>query len=205
MKGDGMTLSEKLVAVQSAIKAPKDKNNDFGGYKYRSAEQIFEAFKPYGKEYGLLLTVSDEIVLVGTWVYVKATATLADMASPADKVIVTAYAREQETKRGIDTAQVTGACSSYARKYALNGLFLLDDTKDPDTNEYKMESDKRAEEEEDRRKREEAEKRKLLIEQIESMAAAKGYSVKDIESASTATLAATVTKLENAPKKGGNK
>lgn len=191
-----MTLHEKLAAIQSQIKAPKDKSNDFGGYKYRSAEQIFEAFKPFGAQYKLVLTVSDDVVPVGSWVYVKATATLTDVDNPSDTAVVTAWAREQDTRKGMDAAQVTGSASSYARKYALNGLFLLDDTKDPDTMEYRQENDAR-------RQKAEADDRAELIEAINNLTKEKGYGPIDgLEKATIKQLAATLKKLQNAPKRG---
>lgn len=135
-----MTIFEKLQKVQSEMKAPKNLYNSFGKYSYRNAEGICEAFKPFGKTYGLSLTLADEVVEIGGRVYVKATATLYDTEGSAP-VSVSAYAREAETKKGMDDSQVTGATSSYARKYALNGLFLLDDTKDPDTDEYRQQGE----------------------------------------------------------------
>ena len=136
-----MNIREKLAAIQSEMKAPKNLYNSFGKYSYRNAEGICEAFKPYGKKYGLSLVLSDDVVEIGGRVYVMATATLYDTESP-DSIGVSAYAREAETKKGMDDSQVTGATSSYARKYALNGLFLLDDTKDPDTDEYRQQEEK---------------------------------------------------------------
>ena len=122
----------KLQAIQSNLNAPKTLENKFGGYKYRSAESILEALKPHLEEHQATLTLSDEIVEVGGRVYVKATATF----RTDDQIIsTTAFAREAESKKGMDDAQVTGACSSYARKYALNGLFCIDDTKDADATE----------------------------------------------------------------------
>lgn len=137
-----LSLSEKLNRIQVELKAPKDKLNKFGGYNYRSAEGILEALKPLLKTYGVYVTLSDEIVEVGGRVYVKATACLAESIKDdaSHFIAVTAYAREAETKKGMDEAQVTGATSSYARKYALNGLFLLDDTKDADTDEYALQT-----------------------------------------------------------------
>ena len=128
-----MTLYEKLAAVQSQIKAPKDKSNDFGGYKYRNCEDILEAVKPLCRDNGLMLMISDEPVVVGDWHYVKATATITDGTVSYS---VSASARESATKKGMDDSQISGAASSYARKYALNGLFLIDDAADADTNEY---------------------------------------------------------------------
>ena len=129
-----MTFYEKLGAVQAALKAPKGQENKFGGYRYRSCEDIMEAVKPLLKENGLVLTVSDEMAMVGQRYYIRATATITD-----GEVVqsVTAWAREPESRKGMDEAQVTGSSSSYARKYALNGLFCIDDTKDPDaTNDH---------------------------------------------------------------------
>lgn len=125
---------KKLVAVQAALKAPKGQFNKFGGYKYRSCEDILEAVKPLLLEQGLQLTITDEPVEVGGRIYLKATATVTDGSETAT---VSGYAREAEAKKGMDESQITGTASSYARKYALNGLFLIDDTKDADaTNEH---------------------------------------------------------------------
>lgn len=132
---------EALSKIQSELVAPKDLYNKFGNYYYRSAESILEAVKPLLVKNNAQLTVSDEVVVVGDRVYVKATATLTD---GKETVSVTAYAREPSEKKGMDSSQITGATSSYARKYALNGLFLIDDSKDADTEENKNESDARA-------------------------------------------------------------
>lgn len=130
---------EKLAKIQKELKAPKDLRNNFGGYNYRSAESILEAVKPLLD--GAILTLSDEIVMLGNpdteqskcRFYIKATATFQD----GDYVkTTTAFAREPETKKGMDDSQITGTASSYARKYALNGLFCIDDNKDADTDEY---------------------------------------------------------------------
>jgi hypothetical protein len=120
---------KELIAIQSELKAPKNQWNDFGKYNYRSAEDILEAVKPLLKEYKCHLTISDEMVVLGDRYYVKATATL---AKEGESISTTAYAREEESKKGMDSSQITGSTSSYARKYALNGLFCIDDTKDPD-------------------------------------------------------------------------
>lgn len=122
-------FNEKVIAAQAALKAPKSQRNQFGGYNYRSCEDILEAAKPILAELGLRLTLSDEIVMVGERTYVRARAYLTDGSASID---TTAYAREEEAKKGMDAAQITGSASSYARKYALNGLLLIDDTKDPD-------------------------------------------------------------------------
>jgi len=123
--------THQLVLIQGELKAPKGQINKFGGYSYRSAEDILEAVKPLLQKHNCDLTLSDDIVEVGGRVYVKATARLVSH-NPFSEVETTAYAREAEVKKGMDDAQITGSASSYARKYALNGLFCIDDTKDPD-------------------------------------------------------------------------
>lgn len=123
-------LNARLIAVQAALEAPKGQYNKFGGYKYRSCEDILEAVKPLLAEQGLALTLTDEVLDIGGWHYVQATATVTD---GKESVSCKAYARESETKKGMDASQITGTASSYARKYALNGLFIIDDTKDADT------------------------------------------------------------------------
>lgn len=129
------TIYEKLLAVQNELKAPKDKRNNFGGYNFRSCEGILEAVKPLLQEQGLMLTIKDEVVNIGDRYYVRATALLDDISSNGE-IAITALAREEEAKKGMDASQITGTASSYARKYALNGLFLIDDTKDADTDEF---------------------------------------------------------------------
>lgn len=129
-----MSIYEILSHIQVELKAPKNLYNSFGKYKYRNAESILEAAKPLCTKHGCTLTVSDEVVLIGNRYYIKATATVQDKDGNAAST--TALAREDETKKGMDGAQITGTASSYARKYALNGLFCIDDTKDPDSDEY---------------------------------------------------------------------
>lgn len=130
------TLLERLSKVQTALKAPKGQRNSFGNYNYRSCEDILEALKPLLAEQSLNLTLSDEILMVGERYYVKATATLG-LNDKDGRLDATAYAREEDTRKGMGADQLTGAASSYARKYALNGLFLIDDTKDSDaTNDH---------------------------------------------------------------------
>ena len=127
-----------LVNIQAELKVPKNQMNAFGKYKYRSAEDIIEAVKPILNKYKTALVVSDEVVQVGDRIYIKATATLLDNTD--NHISVNGWAREEEVKKGMDAAQITGSASSYARKYALNGLFAIDDTKDADaTNEHKDE------------------------------------------------------------------
>lgn len=123
------TFIERVIAVQSQLKAPKNQRNDFGGFNYRSCEDILEAVKPLLKAEGLCLTITDDIVMLGDRYYVKATATLTDGERSLPNQ---AFAREPEERAKMDGSQVTGSASSYARKYALNGLFAIDDTKDAD-------------------------------------------------------------------------
>lgn len=127
-----MNIFEKLMKIQSELKAPKNQYNSFGKYNYRSCEDILEGLKPHLLEVKAAVIVTDEIVLIGDRYYVKATADIMDTEKPEDMLSASAYAREDETKKGMDLAQVTGSVSSYARKYALNGLFCIDDTKDSD-------------------------------------------------------------------------
>ena len=125
---------KRLIDIQLKLKAPKGQFNKFGNYHYRNCEDILQAVKPLLHDAGLVLNISDDIINVGSRYYVKAIATLLD----TDKVIVatsTGYAREAETKKGMDEAQITGSASSYARKYALNGLFAIDDGKDADSDD----------------------------------------------------------------------
>lgn len=146
-----MNLVEKLSAIQVELNAPKNQYNSFGKYNYRSCEDILEGLKPLLKKYKVALTITDKVELVSSAYagnvenryYIVATATLYDCES--EQVISnSAYAREEQEKKGMDSAQVSGATSSYARKYALNGLFCIDDNKDPDTDSYKVESDNKA-------------------------------------------------------------
>ncbi len=124
-------LVKKLAKIQKELKAPKNQHNKFGNYNYRNQEDILEAVKPLLGD--LVLTVSDEVVEVGGRVYIKATSTITD---GVDSISNTAFAREPEEQKGMSESQISGSSSSYSRKYSLNGLFLIDDTKDPDTNEF---------------------------------------------------------------------
>lgn len=124
-----MTLSEKLTAIQNELNAPKGQYNKFGNFHYRNCEDILQALKPLLHKHGCYVLLADEIVAIGNRIYVKATAVISD---GKDSVTTTAYARESETKKGMDDSQITGSASSYARKYALNGLFAIDDNKDAD-------------------------------------------------------------------------
>ena len=133
-----MGIVGKLATIQQELKAPKGQYNSYGGFNYRSCEDILEAVKPLLKSTRCILTISDELVNVGNRYYIKAVAKLTDTEATKEPyyIINEAYAREEETKKGMDGAQITGTASSYARKYALNGLFCIDDTKDADTDEH---------------------------------------------------------------------
>ena len=123
------TLQQKLIEIQAELKAPKSQYNKFGGYNYRNCEDILEAVKPLCAKHEIVSLLSDEIVMIGDRFYIKATAKVTD---GKDEIATTAYARESKDKKGMDESQITGSASSYARKYALNGLFCIDDTKDAD-------------------------------------------------------------------------
>lgn len=142
-KTPAQSLTDKLCDIQAELNAPKSKTNTFGKYKYRSCEDILEAVKPHLKRNGVVLTITDDLVEMAGRIYVKATAKISDGITTIE---TQAFAREPEDKKGSDQAQVTGASSSYARKYALCGLFCIDDNKDPDTNEWQEEKNARTEE-----------------------------------------------------------
>lgn len=127
-----MNTNEKLMNIQVELKAPKSQYNNFGKYSYRNLEDILEALKPLLIKYKAFINISDEIVMIGDRYYVKATATIVN-SEESGEISAIAYAREDDTKKGMDLSQLTGSTSSYARKYALNGLFAIDDTKDSDT------------------------------------------------------------------------
>ena len=133
---DKLNIHSKLKGIQSSLKAPKGQTNKFGGYAYRSAEDILTAVKPLLDEWNCTLVITDDVVEVGGRVYVKAAAVLADTEGKYT-IQANGFARESETRKGMDDSQITGSASSYARKYALNGLFAIDDTKDADaTNDH---------------------------------------------------------------------
>ncbi len=147
-----MSIYAKLSVIQLNLIAPKNQYNSFGKYNYRSCEDILEGLKPCLQETKTAVTVNDEIVQIGDRYYVKATATLFDYES-GESVSNTAYAREEESKKGMDASQVTGATSSYARKYALNGLFCIDDVKDADSRDNRQEEAKKQQKEEQEQKK----------------------------------------------------
>lgn len=140
---EGKPIFAALMAVQAELKAPKNQHNSFGKYDYRSAEDIIEAVKPLLKDNSLFLNMSDEIVLIGDRYYVKATVKVVDVVT-GESVQTSALAREAAQKKGMDESQVTGTASSYARKYALNGLFAIDDNRDADTDEYARQTSQNA-------------------------------------------------------------
>ena len=141
-----MNIYEKLLNIQAELKSPKGQENKFGHYKYRSCEDILEAVKPLLAKNKVILQLTDKIECLGNRYYIKATAILIDTEDTKNEEIAyienTAYARESEEKKGMDDSQITGTASSYARKYALNGLFCIDDTKDADSNEFKEQQNK---------------------------------------------------------------
>ncbi len=134
-----LSLVQKVVRIQNDLKAPKGQFNKFGGYKYRSCEDIVESVKPILNAYGVMLNLSDEMVLIGDRYYIKAVAGLTD---GTDVIQSVAFAREPQDLKGMSESQITGTASSYARKYALNGLLAIDDTKDPDTDEFATQTGK---------------------------------------------------------------
>lgn len=136
-----MPIHEKLLKIQTELKAPKNLYNEFGKYNYRSCESILEAVKPLCLEENCTLVICDDVIITNAENYIKATAILTDIDGN-EKIEVTAFAREAISKKGMDSSQITGASSSYARKYALNGLFLIDDTKDADSIDNTQKSEK---------------------------------------------------------------
>lgn len=202
---DKKTIVAKLMNVQSKLKAPKGQTNSFGKYRYRSCEDILEAVKPLLAEEGLIATLTDEIVVIGDRFYVKATASVMD---GTETISNCAYARESDEKRGMDSSQVTGASSSYARKYALNGLFLIDDTKDADTDEFTKAS-KKAEKDADLTPHGEGmtdERLQKLVAEMTRTGSTedglkKAFKVKDIRDLSESQYVAAMNRMEKLPDK----
>lgn len=155
-----MTIHEKMMKIQTTLKAPKNLFNSFGNYKYRNAEGILEAVKPLLAENKLSMYISDDVQAVNDRVYVKATVSIFDIET-GESVMATASAREALNKKGMDDSQITGTASSYARKYALNGIFLLDDTKDADENQ--KERTARANKQEQEKNKEKLEQMKISL------------------------------------------
>lgn len=199
-------MNKALMNIQSELEAPKDKWNPFGKFSYRSAEGILEALKPLLKEHGAMLTITDSIVCMeGRW-YMKSTAIF---ESEDGTVVSEGWAREPESKKGMDDPQLTGTVSSYARKYALNGLFLIDDAKDADTEDYKVEQ-------ENRERQRERQNDPLIgdkqIEQIAELANDKGVTIDaicerfEVDAISELTMTEfvrAVKMLEATSRKGG--
>ena len=147
-----MNIYEKLMNIQKELKTPKSQYNSFGKYKYRSCEDILESVKPLLEKYKVTIILTDKLEQIGERYYIRAMAILFDTESD-NSIENTAYAREEETKKGMDGSQITGTSSSYARKYALNGLLLIDDTKDADTDEFTKENNKGKTKEEPKEKK----------------------------------------------------
>lgn len=157
-----MKIHEKMMKIQTTLKAPKNLFNSFGNYKYRNAEGILEAVKPLLAENKLSMYISDDVQAVNDRVYVKATVSIFDIET-GESVMATASAREALNKKGMDDSQITGTASSYARKYALNGIFLLDDTKDADTDENQKERTARANKQEQEKNKEKLDQMKISL------------------------------------------
>lgn len=200
----------KLLNIQRDLKAPKGQYNSFGKYKYRSCEDILEAVKPLLVREKVTLLIADEVVEIGGRVYIKATAKLYDLEDN-DGIENTALARESDDKKGMDESQITGTASSYARKYCLNGLFLIDDTKDADTDEYRNQQ-KKADDEAENKKMVEKADTKLSTTQVTAMIARlennnvdipgllKMYGLSCIEDMTVSQMADINLKLEAAKK-----
>lgn len=172
-------IYDKLLKIQTELKAPKGQFNSFGKYNYRSCEDILEALKPLTSTHNCVLNVSDQLVYVGNRFYIESSATLTDIE---DNSFITnkAYAREEEVKKGMDGSQITGTASSYARKYALNGLFCIDDTKDADTDEFTKNDQKKDTEPP---KNEDAERQKRIEEKTNTLAIARKCNKKTVTDA----------------------
>lgn len=170
-------LQDKLLAVQTRLKAPKDQYNSFGKYKYRSAESILESVKPLLKDAGLVLVLSDSIEAFGNRLFLRATAELSD---GDERLTVDALAEIATEKKGMDASQITGTASSYARKYALNGLFLIDDTKDADTDEYKKQTTPRKEEPKEEPAKEDETISEAMYNVLRDKCKAKGKRIQDV-------------------------
>jgi hypothetical protein len=192
-----MGIVEKLATIQQELKAPKGQYNSYGGFNYRSCEDLLEAVKPLLKSTRCILTISDELVNVGNRYYIKAVAKLTDTEATKEPyyIINEAYAREEETKKGMDGAQITGTASSYARKYALNGLFCIDDTKDADTDEHAKQTGAEPKEEK-KASAKQIELLKGLVKDIDAML--KYYKVEKIEDLTTKQASETISKLKGA-------
>ena len=190
-----MSIIEKLQLIQQELIAPKNQYNSFGKYNYRSCEDILEGLKPCLKKVKAAVTVSDTIEMVGNRYYVKATATLFDSESN-ESVSNTAYAREDDSKKGMDASQITGSTSSYARKYALNGLFCIDDVKDADSRDNRQKEAEKQHKEEKEMK--DAENMMISAIKVQALAA---RCEKDIVEIGTILMLYKVNRLEDLTEK----
>lgn len=189
-----MGILEKLNIIQQELKAPKGQYNSFGKYNYRSCEDILEAVKPLLKANKCVLTISDELVEASNRYYIEANAKLQDIESE-EFIVNTAYAREAETKAGMDLSQITGTASSYARKYALNGLFLIDDTKDADTDEHAKQTGQQPKAE----KKASEKQIKLVNELVKDVPAMlKYYKISKVEDLTVQQASELISKLKGA-------
>lgn len=194
-----MSLQEKLLNIQTELKAPKGQYNSYGNYKYRSCEDILEAVKPLLKKYNCVLMINDIIEHIGDRYYIKAIASIEDVDEPdkLSRISNIAYAREEETKKGMDGAQITGTASSYARKYALNGLFLIDDTKDADTDEHAKQTgaEKKTASEDKKASAKQVELVNKLVKDKDAML--KYYKVDSVEALTMQQASEIITKLKD--------
>lgn len=158
-----MNIYEKLLAIQSELKAPKNQYNSYGKYKYRNCEDILEAVKPLCTKYKAVLTLNDDVDFMEGRHYVVAIATLYNVEAPEEVVSTHAFAKEEDTKKGMDAAQITGATSSYARKYALNALFCIDDTKDADATSDNDQKEEPKEEDKPKASNKNADSKKFIM------------------------------------------
>jgi len=203
-----MNIYEKLAIIQEKISVPKNNVNDYGKYNYRSCEDILAAVKPFLKETGTVLTLDDELVLINERYYVKATATLVSVEEKdgaLDSITNCAYAREAETKAGMDQSQITGSCSSYARKYALAGLFLLDSEKDADTRDNR-EPEERPTEEKMAKKITDTQlktlRAKCEADKVDEAYICKSFHIKDLKELTGAQYKVTLDNWEKVKTKG---
>ena len=197
-----LNIYEKLRIVQTELKAPKGQYNAFGKYAYRSCEDILEALKPSLDKVRLVLTISDELTQLADRIYVKAVATLINIDNPGETLSTTAYAREEQEKKGMDGSQVTGASSSYARKYCLNGLFNIDDNKDSDATNTGTTETKKNENTEPLATKEQVEKLKSFKGAEQWVKSKKGCTIEELTSAYAEKLINSFEK--NANKQKGN-
>ena len=203
-----MNIYEKLAIIQEKISVPKNNVNDYGKYNYRSCEDILAAVKPLLKETGTVLTLDDELVLINERYYVRATATLVSVEEKdgaLDSITNCAYAREAETKAGMDQSQITGSCSSYARKYALAGLFLLDSEKDADTRDNR-EPEERPTEEKMAKKITDTQlktlRAKCEADKVDEAYICKSFHIKDLKELTGAQYKVTLDNWEKVKTKG---